>query len=330
MNLAQRNDVRRKFLAAAALALAMISSCAFAQPNGAKPITIVVPFPPGSTADLLPRMVAPYLTQAMGMPVIVENKPGASGSIGAAYVARAEPNGRTLLVTPTVILAVNQWLYKDLGYNPDKDFAPITNAAATPNVWVAQPAFAAKSLAEVVSLSRSQRGGLSFASGGNGTSHHLCGELLRKATGANLVHVPYKGPAPALQDVLAGQVPLICDNLSNVLPHIRAGRLRPLAVTAAARHPALPDVPTTAEAGFPGADLGVWYGFVAPAGTPKALIERLNGELARALHAPQVASKLEGLGLTIVANSPEEFGRFIAAEATRMRALVQASGAAAD
>jgi tripartite-type tricarboxylate transporter receptor subunit TctC len=179
-------------------------------------------------------------------------------------------------------------------------------------------------------VARARPGGLSFASGGNGTSHHLCGELLRKASGADLVHVPYKGPAPALQDVLAGQVPLICDNLSNVLPHIRSGRLRALAVTASVRHPLLPNVPTTIEAGFPGMDLGVWYGVVAPAGTSQPIVERLNHELARALHAPEVANKLEGIGLAIVANSPEEFGKFIAAESARMHTLVQSTGAGVD
>lgn len=329
MDFAFGNHARRKFLAGA-LSVALAPACALAQTNGGKPITIVVPFPPGSTADLLPRMVAPELSRSMGMPVIVENKPGASGSIGAAYVARAEPNGQTLMLAPTVVLAVNQWLYKDLKYSPQKDFAPITNAAATPNVWVTQPGSPIKTLADIVTLSHAKPGGLSFASGGNGTSHHLCGETFRKATGANLVHIPYKGPAPALQDVLGGQVPLICDNLSNVLPHIRSGRLRALAVTAPARLPFLPDLPTTAEAGFAGEDFGVWYGFVAPAGTPREVIDRLNRELGHALHAPEVAGKLKGLGLSIVANSPEDFGKFIAAEAARMHDLVRASGAAAD
>lgn len=329
MNLLQPKN-RRHALKALALALAFAAAPAVAHAGDSKPITIVVPFPPGSTADLLPRLVAPLVAESSGTQVIVENRPGATGSIGAAYVAHAAPDGHTLMVAPTAILAVNQWVYKQIKYDPAKDFAPIINAIAMPNVWVTSPSFPAKSLADAVAMARSKPGGLSFASGGSGTSHHLCGELLKKATGAELVHVPYKGAGPALQDVIGGQIPLMCDNLSNVLPQIRSGRLRPLAVTGTARHPALPDVPTAQELGFPGADIGVWFGFVAPAGTPKDVVARLNGEIGQALRAPQVKRKLDNLGITIVADTPEHFTKVIAAESERWHALVEATGAVAE
>ena len=282
------------------------------------PITIVVPFPPGSTADLLPRLLAPAMSKSLGVPVIVENHlGGASGSVGAAAVARAQPDGYTVLMAPSVVLSVNPWLYKDLPYDPEKDFAPITNAASTKNVWVANPDFPAKSLADVIALAKTKPGAIGFASGGNGTSMHLCGEALNTMAGVQLVHIPYKGPGPALKDVIAGHVPLMCDNLSNVLPHVRTGRLRALAITANARMAQLGDVPTVAEAGFPGLDFGVWYSFVAPSKTPKPVIDRLYREFSSALHSQAIAERLDGLGLVIVANSPEEFRSFIAAESER-------------
>jgi tripartite-type tricarboxylate transporter receptor subunit TctC len=293
------------------------------------PITIVVPFPPGSSADLIPRLLAPLMSQSLGVPMIVDNRPGATGSIGAGYVAKSEPSGHTLLMAPVAVLAVNPWLYKDLPYDTERDFAPVINAVSTPNVWVANPEFPAKSMAELVALARARPGAISYASGGSGTSMHLCGEALKIATGASLVHVPYKGPAPALKDVLSGQVPVMCNNLSNVLTQIRSGRLRALAVTARTRDPLLPQVPTAAEAGFP-EEFGAWFGFVAPAKTPKDVIERLNAEFAKALRAPAVAERLQGLGLTIVADSPEHFAKYIATELAAARKQVIAYGAKAD
>lgn len=312
-----------------AVAMTAFSTVAFAQDKAFPahhPVTIVVPFPPGSTADLLPRVLTPVLSQSMGVPVIVDNRPGASGSIGAGFVAKAEPSGHTLLMAPTVVLAVNPWLYKDLPYDPEKDFAPITNAAGTPNVWVANPEFSAKSIQDLVALAKAKPGTIGYASGGSGTSMHFCGAALKSAAGVDLVHIPYKGPGPALKDVVAGQVPVMCDNLSNVLPQVRAGRLRALAITAKTRNPLLPDVPTAAEAGLKDYEFGVWYSFVAPAKTPKPVIARLNAEIVRALHAPEVATRLGDLGLVIVADSPEHFGSFVSAESAAAHRFVQAYG----
>jgi len=292
-------------------------------------ITIVVPFPPGSNTDLIPRLLAPLVSQSLHVPVVVDNRPGASGSIGAAFVAKAEPSGHTLLMAGTTVLAGNQWLYKNLPYDPEKDFAPITNAAYTPNVWIANPDFPAKSIADLVALARSKPGSISYASGGSGTSMHLCGESLKRAAGIDLVHVPYKGPAPAQQDVLSGQVPVMCNNFSSALALIRSGRLRGLAVTAKVRSPLAPEIPTAAEAGFR-EEFGGWFGFVAPAKTPRDVIVRLNAEFTKALRSGKAVERLEGLGLVIVADSPEHFAKNIAEESALVRKLVQDYGIKAE
>jgi tripartite-type tricarboxylate transporter receptor subunit TctC len=300
---------------------------ALAQAFPSRTITIVVPYSPGSTSDLLPRAIAPHLSQSLGVPVVVENRPGAGGNIGAALVAKGEASGHTVLMAPSAVLATNQWLYRDPGYNPQKDLTPVIDAATTPNLWVAHPSLPAKTIAEVIALAKAKPGGLSFASGGAGTTSHLCGELLNTMAHVDLVHVPYKGPAPALQDVLAGRVPLMCDNFSNVISHVRNGRLRAIALTGTKRIAQAPDVPTLGESGLPGFEISVWYGFAVPAATPKPVVQKLNREIAAALRQPPVAERLESLGLTIVADTPEEFARFVAAESDKMRQLVQASGA---
>ena len=310
---------------ACALLFALLSSTAVGQSFPSRQITIVVPYSPGSTSDLLPRAIAPLMSQSLGVPVIVENRPGAGGNLGATLVAKGDTSGHTVLMAPSAVLATNQWLYKEPGYDPQKDLTPVINAASTPNMWVAHPSVPMKTIGEVIAAARAKPGALSFASGGNGTTGHLCGELLKTTAHVDLVHVPYKGPAPALQDVLAGRVPLMCDNFSNVISHVRSGRLRPIAVTALKRHPQAPEVPTADESGLPGFEINVWYGFAVPAATPKPVVQKLNAEIARALHAAAVAERLRSLGLTIVADQPEEFARFVAAESEKMRHLVQVS-----
>jgi tripartite-type tricarboxylate transporter receptor subunit TctC len=316
-------------LALSALALALPLMAA-AQAFPSRPITIVVPYSPGSTSDLLPRAIAPHLSQSLAVPVIVENRPGAGGNLGASLVAKGETSGHTVLMAPSAVLATNQWLYKEPGYDPQKDLAPVIDAATTPNMWVAHAGAPMKTIADVIAAAKAKPGALSFASGGNGTTGHLCGELLKTTAKVDLVHVPYKGPAPALQDVLAGRVPLMCDNFSNVISHVRSGKLRPIALTALKRHPQAPEVPTADESGLPGFEINVWYGFAVPAATPKAVVQKLNAEIAQALHVPAVAERLQSLGLTIVADKPEEFARFVASESEKMRRLVQASGAKVD
>jgi tripartite-type tricarboxylate transporter receptor subunit TctC len=303
---------------------------AFAQAFPARSITIVVPYPPGASADLIPRALAPVMSQSMGVPVVVENRGGAAGNVGAAYVARGDSTGHQVLMAPSVILAVSQWLYKDLGYNPSKDLTPVINAATTPNMWVTHPDAPAKTLSEVLALAKAKPGALSFASGGSGSTSHLCGELLKSTAKVDLLHVPYKGPAPALQDVIAGRVPLMCDNFSNVITHVRSGRLKAVALTALKRHPQAPEVPTADESGLAGFEIGVWYGVAVPAATPKPVVEKLNAEFAKALRDPKIAERFEHLGLTVVADSPTEFARFVAAESERMRKLVEVSGARLD
>ena len=311
-------------------AMALVPLVAGAQTFPSRQITIVVPYSPGSTSDLLPRAIGPLLSQAMGVPVVVENRPGAGGNVGAALVAKAEASGHTVLMAPSAILATNQWLYKELPFDPQKDLVPVINAATTPNLWVAHPGLAVKTMSDVIAAAKAKPGSLSFASGGAGTTSHLCGELLKTTAQIDLVHVPYKGPAPAAQDLLAGRVPLMCDNFSNVISHVRAGRLRAIALTAMKRHPQAPDVPTADESGLPGFEVNVWYGFAVPAATPKPVVQKLNAEIAKALRNPAVAERMESLGLAIVADTPEDFARFVAAESEKMRRLVQASGARVD
>jgi tripartite-type tricarboxylate transporter receptor subunit TctC len=313
-----------------AMLLLLFPTLVLAQAFPARQISVIVPYSPGSSSDLLPRAIAPLLSQSLGVPVIVENRPGAGGNLGAALVAKGESSGHTLLMAPSAILATNRWLYKELHYDPQKDFTPVINAATTPNMMVVHPSLPASNLKELIALAKAKPGSLSFASGGNGTTSHLCGELLKTAAQVDLVHVPYKGPAPAAQDLLAGRVPLMCDNFSNVISHVRSGRLRAVALTALQRHPQAPDVPTANESGLPGFEVSVWYGFAVHAATPRPVVQKLNAEIAKALRSPAVAERLDSLGLAVVADSPEEFARFVAAESEKMRRLVQASGARVD
>ena len=313
-----------------ALLLFLIPQLVLAQAFPVRPISIIVPYPPGSSSDLIPRALAPHLSQSMGVPVIVENRPGAAGNLGAAMVARGDASGHQILSAPSVILATSQWLYKDLGYDPQKDLTPVINAATTSNMWVAHPDTPLRTMADVLAQARAKPGAIAFASGGNGSTSHLCGELLKSTAKVDMLHVPYKGPAPALQDVIAGRVPLMCDNLSNVLPHVRSGRLRAVALTALKRHPQAPEVPTADESGLPGFEMGIWYGFAVPSATPKPVVQKINSEIAKALRDPKIAERLEQLGLAVVADSPEEFAKFVAVESEKMRRLVQVSGARVD
>ena len=286
-------------------------------------ITIVVPFPAGSTSDTIPRLVAPVMSKSLGVPVIIENRGGANGSIGAARVASSVADGYTLLLATTGVLAINQWIYEKPAYHPESDFAPISNAASTPNVIVVHPSVKAGTLKELVSLAKAEPGTLTFASAGDGSTSHLCGETLKALEGIDIVHIPYQGPARAIQDVLAGRVSMICDNLSNVVQQVQGGALKPIVVTASSPSQQLPDVPTSAQAGEPDLLAGIWYGFVAPAATPRDVIEILNKAMVEALRDPSVSNHLEALGLTVIADQPDHFGAFIASESARMEAIVK-------
>jgi tripartite-type tricarboxylate transporter receptor subunit TctC len=323
-----------KSLAALAAALCICGAHAAADapegPYPARSVTIVVPFPPGGSTDVISRLIAPHLSQSLGVPVIVETQPGASGMVGAATVAKAKPDGSVILMVTPPILSTNQWLYKKMPYDPERDFVPITDAAATDNLIVVPASSPVHNLAELVALARAQPASLSYASGGNGTSHHLCAEQLKKEAGIEMVHVPYKGVGPAHVDLLAGRVSMMCDNISNVIRDVRAEKLRAIAAAARVRSPLAPDVPTTAEQGYPDLLASVWFGYAAPAGTPAAVVHRLQREIAAALQDKTVNERITALGLVAVGDTPEHFAQFVHSETGRYQHLVEISGAKAD
>jgi tripartite-type tricarboxylate transporter receptor subunit TctC len=288
-----------------------------------KTITIVVPYPPGSTADAIPRLVGPLMSKSLGVPIIIENRGGANGSIGAVRVASSEADGYTILLATTGMLAINQWIYEKPMYNPEKDFAPITNGASTPNIIVVNPSVKASSLKELVALAKAEPGKLTFASAGSGSTSHLCGETLKVLEGIDAVHIPYPGAAPALQGVVGGQVSMMCDNLSNVVQQVQNGALRPIVVTAREPSNQLPGVPTSPQEGSPDLLAGNWYGFVAPSATPKDVVDKLNTSIVGALRDPTVSVRLESLGLTVIADKPDEFGTTIAKDSARMENIVK-------
>ncbi len=327
-----RQPLRKLLMVLAAFAALAAPLAVTAQTDSfpARPITIVAPTAPGSSTDLIARLVGGAISKSMGVPVVVENKAGVAIAIGAKAVAQAKPDGYTLLLAPTPALAINQWLYKKLSYNPEKDFVPIIAAASTPNVPVVHPSVPVKNLAELLALAKAKPNDITYASGGNGTSHHLCGELLKMNASVSLTHVPYKSPAPTLQDVLAGRVSMMCENLSSALPHVRSGALRAIALTARQRHAMAPEIATAHESGLPDFEVGVWFGFVAPVGTPPTVIKRLNVEITQALRDPAVAQRLDAVGLAVLADSPESFARFITAESAKWRKVVEVSGAQID
>ena len=316
--------------AAGAIALASLATLAHAQAWPSKPIKWVVPFAPGGTTDILARTVGEKLAIALGQPVIIENKPGAGGGVGAEFTARSAPDGYTIMGGTISTHAINASLYKDLPYDPVKDFVAITLIARVPNMLVVNPAVPAKDVKELIALLKANPNKYSFASSGNGTSQHLSGELFKSMSGTEMQHIPYKGSPPALQDVMGGQVTMTFDNITTAWTLAKAGKLRALAVTTAKRSSIAPDVPTLAESGLPGFEVGSWQGVFAPAGTPPAIVKRLNAEIVKALNLPDVREKLAGLGAEIVADSPEEFSALVKAEVVKWADVVKKSGAKVD
>ena len=310
--------------------LALVATAASAQTYPTKPIRLVVPFPPGGATDILARDVAQKLTEAWGQQVIVDNRPGAGGNIGSELVAKSAPDGYTLEMGTVGTHAINASLYAKMPYDHVKDFVPVILVAGVPNVLVVNPAVPANSVAELIAYAKANPGKLNFASSGNGTSIHLSGELFKFMAGVQMTHVPYKGSAPALQDLIGGQVQLMFDNLPPSLPQIKAGKLRALAVTSLARAPALPDVPTMAEAGLPGYEASSWFGVLAPAGTPPAIVTKLNAEIARWLATPEAKEKLSKQGANAAGGTPEDFAKHIAAETAKWAKVVKDSGAKID
>jgi tripartite-type tricarboxylate transporter receptor subunit TctC len=322
--------IRRWQHVALAALLALSASCAWAQEYPTKPIRLVVPFPAGGTTDILAREVGQYLSVSLGQPVVVDNRPGAGGNIGADLVAKSPPDGYTLLMGTVGTHAINASLYAKIPYDHVKDFAPVILVAGVPNVLVVNPSVPVNSVQELIAYAKANPGKLNFASSGAGTSIHLSGELFKVMAGVKMTHVPYKGSAPALQDLLGGQVQLMFDNLPPSLPQIKGGKLRALAVTSTTRAPALPDVPTIAESGLPGFEASSWFGILAPAGTPPAIIAKVNAEVDKWLASPEGKEKLVAIGANAGGGSPEDFARHIQAETAKWAKVVKDSGAKVD
>jgi tripartite-type tricarboxylate transporter receptor subunit TctC len=324
--LRRRLAARRAF---AALAL-FLPIMAFGQAYPAKPIRLVVPFPAGGSLDVVARAIGQKLTEAWGQPVVIDNRPGAGGNIGADLVAKAAPDGYTILEGALSTHAVNVSLYSKMPYDPVRDFVPITLVAVTPNVLVLNPSVPANSVKELIAYAKANPGKLSFGSGSNGSAGHLAGELFNSEAGIDMVHVPYKGAAPAMQDLLSGQIQLMFDNLANSMQQVRAGKLKALAVTTAHRSTLVPDLPTLSEAGLPGFDISTWWGFMAPAGTPKEIVAKWNAEVARILASPEMKAFFAQQGAEPSPTSPEAFGAMIKSEITKYAKIVKDSGAKVD
>ena len=313
-------NIRRLLLIAAAAALCVGSAHADGFPT--KPITLIVPFPAGGTTDVLARALAERLTLSLGQTVIVESKPGAGATLGADLVAKARPDGYTLLVG-AVHHTIASAVYKKLPYDFQRDFAPLTTIAMVPNVLVVNAASPAKNVADLVALGKASKDRLSYGSNGNGTAQHLIGTQFENLTGVDLLHVPYKGSGPLTTDLLGGQVAMSFDTITPVLPHVKAGKLRALAVTTAKRSSALPEVPTLAEAGLKGFDIGTWFGVLAPAATPREITAKLSAEMIKAIHSSEFKKRMDEIGAEPIGDTPDQMARRIKDETEKFAGLVK-------
>ena len=314
----------------AGAATAAVSAFALGQTFPAKPITIIVPFPPGGVTDPVARQVGQRLAENVKQPVIVDNKPGASGIIASEYVKKQPADGYTVLFAFTGSHAVNPSLYTKLPYDPQKDFQPVTLIINTPHILVVPADSPAKSVADLVAMAKSKPAGLTFASQGIGAGGHLLGEMFKAQTKTNLAHVPYKGSAPALTDMLAGRVDLFFDAMVTSLPYVKDGKLRALAIANKTRSKLLPDVPTMAEAGLPGVEMDQWFGMMVPAGTPPAVVAKLNEEFIKAVRSPDIEKSLTERGLDVVTSTPDQFAAQIKTDTAALGKVVKESGAKAD
>jgi tripartite-type tricarboxylate transporter receptor subunit TctC len=319
--------LKRLSLVAAAL---LLSGAAGAQQWPNRAVRVIVPFPPGGGLDFFARNLAPSLQEALGQQVVVENRSGAGGMIGAEMAAKAAPDGYTLLLASSAEITINQHLYPKIAYDSTRDFAPVSYASHAALLFSVHPTLPAKSLNEVISLARAKPGGLSFASAGTGGVQHLAGELLKAGAKVDIVHIPYKGAGPAVIDMVGGQVSMGFTALPSSIQHARAGKLRPIAVTSAKRSEAAPELPTFAELGYPSIDLVVWYGALFPAGTPAPIVERMSSEINRAVQAPELKAKLLQQGVESVGTTPDQFAKFMQSEIVRYGKIIKDSGAKAD
>ena len=325
------HTTRRTLLASLAVAAAgALPLGALAQNFPTKPITIIVPFSAGGTTDILARIVGQGLTTELGQSVVVDNKPGAGGNIGGSLAAKAAADGYTLFMGTVGTHAINQSLYKKMPFDPVKDFAPLSRVATVPNLLVAHPSQPFKTVKEMIAYAKANPGKITYGSPGSGASPHVSGELFKSMTGTDLLHIPYKGSAPAMTDLLGGQTSVMFDNMPSAIQHVRSGKLRPIAVTTAKRSPELPDVPTIAEAGVPGYEATSWFGMFAPAGTPKPVLDKLHAALIKVLNQADVKKKIAEQGGDVVAETPDQFAAFIQAESVKWGKVVKESGATAD
>ena len=314
-----------------AAAAALTAQIAAADNYPEKAIRFVVPYAAGGTTDLLSRAIAQKLAEAVGQPVVADNRPGAGGNVGAEMVAKSPPDGYTLLMAPVSPMAINVTLYgSKMTFNPEKDFAPVTLVAKVPLVVVVHPSVPAKTLLELIALAKSKPGQLNYGSAGNGSSNHMVGEMFKTAAGIDMLHIPYRGGGPGMVALVAGQIDVLIGQVPTVTPMVNAGRLRALAVSSAKRSPALPDVPTMAEAGMPGFEASAWYSIVVPAGTPRPIISRLHAELVKILNSPDIRARLVSEGADVETSSPEELAAFIRAEVPKWSKAVRDSGAKLD
>ncbi|RJG23457.1 Bug family tripartite tricarboxylate transporter substrate binding protein [Massilia cavernae] len=313
-----------------ALAASVVSISALAQSWPNKTVTVVVPWPPGGPSDIAARPLAKGLTESLGQTFIIDNRAGGGGNIGTAAVTRANPDGYTLLITSSAPIVINPSLYKKMTFDPLKDLAPVTNLLRVPLVLVAHPSVPAKTLKELIAHIQSKQGSFSYASSGNGTPQHLTGELFDSVMKLKMAHVPYKGSAPAISDVLGGHIPIMFDSTIAIMPHIKSGKVKAIAITSGKRSPLLPDVPTFAESGVAGIESYAWYGMFAPAKTPKDVVAKINAEALKNMKKPEFQKVLADTGSDFVGDTPENFGKFVQAEHARWGKVVKDSGATVD
>ncbi len=304
----------------------LVSLQADAQTYPTHPIRWISPWPPGGSNDIFSRAIAQKFTESMGQTVVVDNKPGAAGTLGTDIAAKAPGDGYTIVMGSSPTHAIAPSMYPQLPYNPERDFIPVTLVAVVPNVLVVHPSLPVKDVKELIAYAKANPGKLNFASAGNGSSQHLSGELFKSLAGVNIVHIPYKGTAPALNDLLAGQVQMSFDNITTLLPHIQSGKLRALGVTPAKRSSALPDVPTIAEAGVPGYEASVWFGVLVPAGTPAPIVAKLHQETIKALDSADLKARMTGFGAEVYGFGPEDFQAFLKRDVEKWTKVVKAAG----
>jgi len=316
--------------AAVAAACAGAAAVAGAQGYPSKPVRLIVPYPPGGGTDIFARLVGAKLSDALGQPFVIEQRPGAAGVIGADAAAKSVPDGYTIVIGQASNLAINASLMKKLPYDPVRDFAPITRVAMSPNLLVVHPSLPVRSVKDLVALAKARPGAINYASAGNGSPGHLAAEYFRKIAKIDVVHIPYKGATPAMLDVIAGHVSYYFTSPVSAQPYVAAGRLRQVAVTSAKRFPPLPDVPAIAEAGYKDIDMVAWWGLLAPAGTPADIVNRLHGAAVKALNAPEFKDRLASQGAMVYTDTPAEFAAYIKSEIANWGKVVAASGASLD